>query len=300
MDLIEPLRIFMRISDSGGFTAAAEQMGLPRPTVSLAIQQLETRLGTRLLNRTTRRVSMTEDGTALRERATALIADRKELERLFLPAVQAVQGRLRVDLPSRITRRQVAPALPGFFARHPGIQLELGCSDRHVDLVREGIDCALRIGTLEASSLIARPLGSFRLANCASPDYLAQHGCPRAPTELSQHWVVNYISPSTGQATPWSWLEDGVLQLRTLASRVSVNHAETYIACSCAGLGLIQVPAFDVQEHLAAGTLVEVLADWPAPALPVQIVYPHRKHLSPCVRAFCDWLTETLKDHLER
>ena len=110
MDLIEPLRIFMRISDSGGFTAAAEQMGLPRPTVSLAIQQLETRLGTRLLNRTTRRVSMTEDGTALRERATALIADRKELERLFLPAVQAVQGRLRVDLPSRITRRQVAPA----------------------------------------------------------------------------------------------------------------------------------------------------------------------------------------------
>ncbi len=299
MELISQLRIFLRVSDSGSFTAAAEQMGLPRPTVSLALQQLETRLGTRLLNRTTRRVSLTQDGSALRDRAAALIADSEELEQLFLPAAQALQGRLRVDLPSRIARRQVAPALPDFLARHPGIALELGGSDRHADLVREGIDCALRIGVLEASSLIVRPLGHFRLASCASPHYLAEHGRPQHPMELTRHQAVHYIAPNSGHVIPWSWLDQGRLQTQTLTARIAVSSAETYIACGLAGLGLIQVPAFDVQEHLHSGALVEVLPEWPAPALPVQIVYPHRQYLAPRVRAFADWIAVLLRDHLE-
>ena len=294
MDFIDQLRVFLRVADSGGFTAAADQLDMPRPTVSLAVQQLEQRLGARLLHRTTRRVGLTVDGQALHERARVLVADAEELALQFSQPGKAAAGRLRVDLPSRIARRLVAPALPGFFERHPGIELELGSSDRAVDLVQEGIDCALRVGELPASSLVARPLGQLALIHCASPAYLARHGTPGAPADLARHCAVNYASPTSGQVAPWEWMDAG--QPRTLPMRgaVTVNNAETYIACCLAGLGLIQIPAFDVREHLAAGELVAVLAGWPPPAMPVQLVYPHRRHLSRRVQAFGDWLVGVL------
>ncbi len=294
MDRIDQYRIFLRVAQSGGFSAAANQLGLPRPTVSLAIQKLEARLGTRLLNRTTRRVSLTQDGEALLERAIALVADSEELEQQFRPQAQAVRGRLRADLPSRVARRLVAPALPAFFARHPGIELDLGSSDRAIDLVHEGIDCALRVGDLQASSLVARPLGSFRLIHCASPAYLARHGVPRSPADLPRHLAVNYASPSTGRIAAWEWVEDGQVRSLPMRAQVSANNAETYIACCLAGLGLIQIPAFDVREHLDAGELVAVLGDWPVPPMPVQIVYPHRRHLSRRVQAFSAWMADVL------
>lgn len=300
MDRIDQLRIFIRVAQSGGFSVAANQLGLPRPTVSLAVQQLESRLGTRLFSRTTRRVSLTLDGETLLERAMVLVADSEELEQQFRPSGQALQGRLRVDLPSRIARRQVAPALPEFFARYPGIEVDLGSSDRAIDLVLEGIDCALRVGELEASSLVARPLGTLRLINCASPAYLARQGALVTPADLSGHMAVNYASPSSGRAAPWEWLEDGRLQSLAMPARVSANNAETYIACCLAGLGLIQIPAFDVKEHLESGELVEVLMDWPAPSMPVQIVYPHRRHLSRRVQVFSEWLAEVMHACLEQ
>ncbi len=292
MDRIDQLRIFIRVAHSGGFTLAADQLGLPRPTVSLAIQQLEARLGTRLFNRTTRRMSLTQDGDALLERAIALVADSEELQ--FRHQGRVLTGRLRVDLPSRIARRQVAPELPTFFERHPGIEVDLGSSDRAVDLVHEGIDCALRVGDMPASSLVARPLGMFRLINCASPAYLARHGVPHTPADLLQHLAVNYASPSSGRVAPWEWEEQGELRTLVMHSRVSANNSETYIACCLAGMGLIQIPAFDVREHLEAGELVEVLADWRAPPMPVQIVYPHRRHLSRRVQVFSGWLGEIM------
>lgn len=294
MDRIDQLRIFIRVADSGGFTMAADQLGLPRPTVSLAIQQLEARLGARLFNRTTRRVSLTQDGEALLEAAAALVADAEELEQRFHPRASALSGRLRVDLPSRIARRLVAPALPAFFKTHPGIELDLGSSDRAIDLVHEGIDCALRVGELPPSSLVAQPLGVFRLVNCASPAYLARHGAPRTPADLPRHLAVNYASPNYGRAAPWEWEEHGRPQAVAMRAQVSANNAETYIACCLAGLGLIQIPAFDVREELESGELVEVLSEWPAPPMPVQIVYPHRRHLSRRVRAFNGWLAGVL------
>lgn len=294
MDRIDQYRIFIRVAQSGGFSAAASQLGLPRPTVSLAIQSLEARLGTRLLNRTTRRVSLTQDGEALLERAIALVADSEELEQQFRPQAQAVRGRLRVDLPSRIARRLVAPALPAFLARHPGIELDLGSSDRTIDLVHEGIDCALRVGELPASSLVARPLGAFALIHCASPAYLARHGVPRSPADLPRHLVVNYASPASGRIAAWEWIEDGQVHSLPMRAQVSANNAETYIACCLAGTGLIQIPAFDVREHLDAGELVTVLDDWPVPSMPVHIVYPHRRHLSRRVQAFSAWLADLL------
>lgn len=298
MDRIDHLRIFMRVAETGSFTQAADQLALPRATVSTAVQQLETRLGTRLLHRTTRRVRLTPDGEALLERARALVADMDDIEQQFRPAGGAIGGRLKVDVPSRIARRLIAPALPGFFARHPAIELELGSSDRAIDLVQEGVDCALRVGPLASSSLVARPLGHFSLVNCASPAYLARHGTPRSPAELAGHRAVHYASPSSGRTSAWEWLREGEAVLLSMRGQVTANNAETYIACALAGLGLIQIPAFDVREHLAAGELVEVLPDAQPAAMPVHLVYPHRRHLSRRTQAFAGWIEALLAPSL--
>ncbi len=295
MDRIEQLRIFIRVAQSGSFTQAADQLGLPRPSVSLALRQLEARLGTRLLHRTTRRVSLTPDGASLLERAPSLVADVEELEQQFRPDTTQMRGRLRVDMPSRIARRLVAPALPQFLALHPEIEIDLGSSDRMIDLVQEGVDCALRVGTPQASSLVARPVGQLALVNCASPAYIARHGQPRSPADLPSHQAVNYMAPGSGRVAPWEWLDDGEVQHCTMPSRVTVNNAETYIACCLAGLDLIQVPAFDVREHLVAGELVEVLQNWRGPAMPMHLVYPHQRHLSRRVQAFGNWLVPLLQ-----
>ncbi|SEF31819.1 LysR family transcriptional regulator [Variovorax sp. NFACC27] len=300
MDRIDLLQVFVCVAETGSFTRAADRLGLPRASVSTAVQQLETRLGSRLLHRTTRRVGLTPDGEVMLERARALVADMEDVEQQFLPAHGQVSGRLKVDVPSRIARRLIAPALPEFFGRHPAIELELGSSDRAVDLVLEGVDCALRVGPMASSSLVARPLGHFTLINCASPAYLVRHGTPRTPADLPQHIAVNYASPTSGRAAPWEWLRDGEIATLRMRSQVAANNAETYIACALAGLGLIQIPAYDVREHLAAGELVEVLPDARAKPLPVQLVYPHRRNLSRRMQAFAGWLETVLADSLDR
>lgn len=300
MDRIDLLQVFLRVAETGSFTRAADRLGLPRATISTAVQQLETRLGSRLLHRTTRRVSLTPDGEVMLERARALVADMEDIEQQFLPAHGHVSGRLKVDVPSRIARRLIAPALPGFFERFPGIELELGSSDRAVDLVLEGVDCALRVGPLASSSLVARPLGHFTLINCASPAYLARHGTPRTPMDLPQHLAVNYASPTSGRAAPWEWQRDGETHTLRMRSQVAANNAETYIACALAGLGLIQIPLYDVREHLAAGELVEVLPDARAEPLPVHLVYPHRRNLSRRMQTFAGWLEALLAESLDK
>ncbi len=298
MDRIDHIRIFLRVADTGSFTLAAEQLGAPRASISLAVQQLEKRLGTRLLHRTTRRVSLTPDGELLLERARSLVADMEELEQQFQPTDRTAQGRLRVDVPSRIARRLIAPALPDFFTRFPAIELELGSSDRMVDLVQDGVDCALRVGGLANTSLVARPLGSFAMVNCASPAYLAQHGMPQSPDELPAHWTVHY-GTGGGRPTVWEWQDGGGTRHCSMHSRVAVNNVETYIASALSGLGLIQVPRYDVQHHLAAGELVEVLPQARAAAMPVHLVYPHRRHLSPRVQGFSRWIANLLAPSLE-
>lgn len=299
MDRIDLLQVFLRVADTGSFTRAADGLGLPRASITTAIQQLEARLGSRLLHRTTRRVGLTPDGEVLLDRARALVADMDDLEQQFLPTHGSVKGRLKIDVPSRIARRLIAPALPGFFQRHPAIELELGSSDRAIDLVHEGVDCALRVGPLTSSSLVARPLGHFTLINCASPAYLAQHGTPRSPAELPQHLAVHYASPASGRVMPWEWQRDGETSRLRMRGQVAANNAETYIACALAGLGLIQIPLFDVREHLAAGELVEVLADARAEPLPVHLVYPHRRNLSRRMQVFAAWLDGVLADALD-
>nr|WP_249123128.1 MULTISPECIES: LysR family transcriptional regulator [unclassified Bradyrhizobium] len=288
-------RIFTRVVECASFTRAADQLGMPRSSVSAAVVDLERRLGTRLLHRTTRKVGVTEDGAAFYQRCLRLIADVEETERLFEPSAQP-SGKLRIDVPGRIGRLIIAPALPVFLARYPAIDIHLGATDRMVDLVEENVDCVLRVGPLTASGLIARSIGELTLINVASPDYLARRGVPRVPADLEGHAVVHYASPSSGRIETWDYVDDGEVQSLAMSGRVTVNNAEAYIACCLAGLGLIQIPAYDVRHHLEAGELVEVMPGHRAPPLPMTLLYPHRQHLSRRLQVFADWLATLLKD----
>lgn len=294
MDRIDLFRVFVRVVDCASFTRAADTLHLPRSTVSAAVQELEGRVGARLLARTTRKVAPTVEGGAFYERCLRLIADVEEVEGLFRQTDAQLAGRLRVDMPGRIGRLIVMPALPGFLDRYPGLSVEIGATDRAVDLVEEGIDCTIRVGPLSDSSLIAHPIGELVLVNVASPAYLARHGTPRTPADLAGQRAVGYASPSTGRVDPWEWIEDGAPRLLDLPAAVTVNSAEAYIAAAVAGLGLIQIPAYDVRRHIAAGELVEVMPDHRAGPLSMTLLYPSRRHLSRRLKAFAGWLVPLL------
>lgn len=299
MDKLDRYRVFVRVAEMGSFTRAANALDLPRASVSSALQRLEADIGARLLHRTTRRVRLTADGTQLLERVRPLLAEAEDIDQLFQARQRQVSGRLHVDVPSRIARRLIAPALPSLLRRYPRLQLKLGSTDRMIDLVREGVDCAIRVGHLHDSSLVVRPLGHLALINCASPAYLRENGLPERIEDLSEgHWSVGYASPSSGRELPWECDADGERTLR-LPSRVVVNNAESYIACCRAGLGLIQVPRYDVQHLLDSGELVEVLPQHRAGAMAVSALYPHRRQLSRRLSAFIEWFETLIRPHLE-
>jgi DNA-binding transcriptional LysR family regulator len=302
LDRIDLFRVFTRVVECSSFTRAADTLGLPRSSVSAAVIELEGRVGARLLHRSTRRVSPTQDGTAFYERCLRVIADVEETEGLFRQSGAKPSGKLRTDVPGRIGRLIIAPALPSFLDQFPDIELELGVTDRAVNLVEDSVDCVLRVGPLSDSGLIARPIGKLPLINVASPAYLARHGTPQTPEDLNVngHWAVNYASPSTGRIEPWEWVEDGALRSLPMSGRVTVNSAEAYIACCVAGLGLIQNPAYDLQQHLEAGDLVEVMPDFRAEPLQMTLLYPHRRHLSRRVQVFADWLQALLEETIIR
>lgn len=301
MDRIERYRVFVQVAEMGSFIKAAHALEVPRASVSAAIQQLEAQVGTRLLHRTTRQVRLTADGTQLLERVRPLLADVEEIDLLFHASQRQVSGQLRIDVPSRIARRLIAPSLPALLRRHPRLHLILGSSDRAVDLVQEGVDCAVRVGALQDSSLVVRPLGMIALINCASPDYLQERGVPERPEDLGVgHWMVGYASPTTGRELPWEYLsDDGVAHVVNVPSQVVTNNAEGYIACCRAGLGLIQIPRFDVQHLLDVGELVEVMPVYRAASMPVSLLYPHRRQRSRRLAVFLDWFEELMRGHLE-
>jgi LysR family transcriptional regulator, regulator for bpeEF and oprC len=295
LDRIDLFRIFTRVVECTSFTRAADMLGMPRSSVSSAVAELEDRVGARLLHRTTRKVAPTRDGAAFYERCLRVIADVEEAEGLFRQSGAKPSGTLRIDVPGRIGRLILAPALPDFLDAYPDIDVSLGVTDRAVNLIEDSVDCVLRVGPLSDSGLIARPIGKLPLINVASPGYLARHGVPETPGDLANHRAVNYASPSTGRVEPWEWLGDGEFHALPMRGRVTVNSAEAYIACCLAGLGLIQIPAYDVRHHLERGELVEVMPAYRAEPLPMTLLYPHRQHLARRVQVFADWLEELLK-----
>lgn len=300
MDRFDQYRVFVHVAEMGSFIKAAHALDLPRASVSAAVQQLETQIGARLLHRTTRRVRLTADGEQLLERVRPLLAEAESIDQLFQLSERQVSGRLSIDVPSRIARRLIAPALPGLLRQHPRLQLALGSTDRAIDLIQEGVDCAVRIGTLDNSSLVVRRLGHIALINCASPAYLREHDEPGHPDDLSNgHWAVGYASPVTGREVPWEYLmPDGKAYMIAIPSRVIANNAESYIACCLAGLGLIQIPRFDVQHLLDSGELVEVMPGYRAAAMSVSLLYPHRRQRSRRLAVFLEWFESLMEPYL--
>lgn len=290
MDRFESLRLFTRIVELGSFTRAAGALDMPRATATYVIKELEDRLGVRLLERTTRQVRPTLDGQAFYQRCSAILADLEDAEAALGPVAANPQGVLRLDLHGVHANQIILPRIAGFRARYPRIELHISTGDRLVDLVREGVDCVVRAGVPRDSSLVVRRIAALPEAVCASPDYLARFGTPRHPDELVRHEAVGFFARDHDITYPFRFLVDGALKEYKPPSRIAVSDAEAYTTCALQGCGLIQVPRFRVEAHLQEGRLVEVLADWPAPRLPVSVLYPQQRHLAPRVRAFVDWV----------
>ncbi len=288
------MRVFARVAELMSFTQASESLGMPKASVSLAVRSLEERLGVQLLHRTTRRVRITPDGAAYYERVKDLLFDFDELERTFAAPDQPLAGRIRVDMPSRMARFRVIPRLPEFLARHPEITVELGATDRIVDLVREGYDCVVRVGELPDSGLVAKRIGVMPLVNVASPAYLERFGRPRRVQDLKKHQMVHYVG-TLGQAPEgFAYERDGEYVEVDVPGRMQVNNAEAFVAACLAGLGIIQTPKMSIEPHLEDGSLVEVLPRLTAEPMPISIVFPQRRNLSRRVRAFMEWVTDVI------
>jgi DNA-binding transcriptional LysR family regulator len=298
MDL-EQLRVFARVAELASFTEAAAQLGLAKGRASTAVQQLEARLGTRLLQRTTRRVRLTPDGEQFLERCKELLADAEQLQAMFQPATSGLRGKLRIDLPNIIARDLVLPRLPEFLAAHPLLEVGISTTDRRVDLVQEGFDCVLRVGTLADADLVARPLGSMAMRNVASPAYLRQHGTPRTLADLAQHRIVHYAARLGTQGAGWEYVDAGEVKVHPVRSTVVVNGTDAYQAACLAGLGLIQAPVHGTQRLVDAGLLVDVMPGFRAAPMPVSLLYPHRRQLAPRVHAMLNWLAELVGAYLE-
>ncbi|MCX2887061.1 LysR family transcriptional regulator [Pseudomonas sp. DCB_BI] len=299
MNKLELLRTFVRVSEVSSFTLAAESLGLPRSTVSEQVRALERLLGTRLFNRTTRRVQATQDGALLYERSKDLLSGMDEIESLFSADDAELAGRLRIDLPTMMARRVIIPMLPQFLQRFPRLEVELSCTDRQVDLLREGFDCVMRIGALYDLDVVARPVGQLSMLNCASPGYLARYGIPHALQDLAGHQLVHYVRTLGARSAGFEYLLGGEVRYQAMAGVVTVNNAEAYSAACLAGLGLIQAPAVGVAGHLQRGELVSVLEDWQAPAMPVSLLYARQRHVPRRVQAFMQWLAEVLRSQVD-
>lgn len=296
------LQAFVRVAELASFTSAAEQLGVPKAKVSLAVQRLEAQLGTRLLYRTTRRVELTQDGAACYERAKDLLADLDDLQAMFQPTASGLRGRLRVDMPLGVARYVVLPRLGEFLRDHPRLEVELSSTDRRVDLVREGFDCVLRVGPLAESSLIARPLGAYRLLNAASPAYVAEHGLPQTLEQLAQHRLIHYAAVLGSQPEGFEYVRHGPdgeqVETVAMAGALTVNNSEAYLTACLAGLGIIQAPRVTLQPLLNDGSLVEILPQFQAVPMPVTLLYPHRRQLPRRVQAFLHWLAEQMRPWL--
>lgn len=284
------MQLFVRVVERGSFLAAAADMELARSTATQAIKALEADVGARLLERTTRHVAVTLDGSAFYQRCLTILADVDEAEAIFRDAKP--QGILRVDGHPMLTRTFLLPHLRSFLDRHPLLEVQFGQGDRFVDLVREGVDCVIRAGEVSDSSLIMRRLGSIREMTCASPDYVKEYGMPKTPDDLEGHQVVGFISSRTGQIMPLEFMVGEAVRYVTLPARVTANNSDTVMDLACRGFGLIQAPRYHLQRHVDDGKLVEVLPDFPPPPTPLAALYPQNRQLSPRVRVFIDWVAK--------
>jgi DNA-binding transcriptional LysR family regulator len=293
MDQLTALRAFARVVESGNFSRASDSLGIPKSTVTKLIQNLESHVRTKLLARTTRRVTVTPDGAAYYEKVMRILNDLEDLDGAMSSSQALPTGRLRIDISASLALLVLIPALPTFHARYPDIQIDLGVTDRPVDLVSENIDCVIRAGQISDQSLIARRIAQFGFITAASPDYLARHGEPMHPSDLeSGHLVVKYFSSGSARTYPLEF-HRGNEKLEIDGRHLfASNEGNAYVQAGLQGYGVIQAPTFMVQEHIDTGRLKPVLAEWTQDPMPLHIVYPPNRHLSNKLRVFVDWAAE--------
>lgn len=296
MDRFEAMRAFARVVETGSFTKAAHTLQLGRTRVTELVQQLEAHLRVRLLNRTTRRVNLTAEGEAYYPRVMRLLADLEETEGSLSTATSVPRGRLRIDVPSPFARLLLVPALPEFHARYPDIELQIGVSDREVDLIGDNVDCVIRGGTPDVLSLVARPIGELHFGVHAAPAYLQRHGTPTHPQELegTHHLTVGFLRPRTGRTRRFA-LQRGEEKLEVQGRHaIAIDDGDAYLAAGLAGLGIICVPDYMAAPHAARGELVRLFADWQLQAMPMHVMFPPSRHVSQRLRVFMDWVVSLM------
>ena len=299
MDRFDALQAFVRVVEAGSFTKAAQTLHMSKTTVTQLVQQLEARLRVKLLNRTTRQVKVTADGIAYYERVVSLLADLEDADACLSNALEAPKGHLRVDVPSPLARLILIPALPAFHARYPEIQLDMGVSDRMVDLIGDNVDCVLRGGELTDSSLIARRVGELRFGVYAAPSYLERSGTPSHPRELEEtrHRVVGFLRARSGKVAPLALSRDGESVKAQGRYVVAVDDGNAYLAAGLAGMGILSLPHYMAEAHVARGELVALFDGWSVDSMPVYVVYPPNRHLSAKLRVFIDWVADLMAQH---
>lgn len=299
MDRIDAMLAFARVVETGSFTKAAETLQMSKTTVTQLVQQLEARLRVKLLNRTTRKVNVTADGDAYYERVVRLLADLDDAETSLSSAAASPRGRLRVDVPSPLATLILIPALPAFHAQYPDLQLDLGVSDRRVDLIDDNVDCVVRGGELTEQSLIARHVGDLPLGVYAAPAYLERAGVPEHPRALedTHHRIVAYGWARTGKGVPYAMHRDGE-RVSVLGRYVlAVDDGHAYLAAGVAGLGVLWLPEYMARQPVARNDLVRLFPDWQLDAMPLYVAFPPNRHVSRKLRVFIDWIVELLALH---
>lgn len=293
------MQAFLRVVETGSFTKAAEALQLSKTTVTHLVQQLETRLRVKLLHRTTRMVKVTPDGAAYYQHALRVLADMDDAEASLSGNAATPRGRVRVDVPSPVARLILVPALPGFYAHYPDIQVHMGVSDRRVDLVGEGVDCVLRGGVLTDSSLVGRRVAELPMVACAAPAYLQRAGKPEHPLALASapHCIVGFLSARTGRILPMAMTRGEERIDGPMRHALAVDDGNAYLVAGLAGLGVLCLPRYMADPHLASGELVPLFEDWRLEPLPMVVAFPSSRHLSARVRVFVEWVAELMAHH---
>lgn len=293
MDQLLAIKAFARVVEAGAFTKAADSLNMPNSSLTKLIQGLEAHLRVKLLQRTTRRVSVTPEGAVYYEKAMRLVKELDDVDTSFSAGQGRPRGHLRVDCGSSVANLIIIPAMPEFFARYPDIQIDMGVSDRHVDLVGDNVDCVIRGGVLTDMSLIARQTGSASWVTCATPAYLKEYGIPTHPNELERnHRVVSYLSARTNRPVPMHF-SNGAEKVELVGSRLfGVNESNAHLASGLAGLGVLQTFAYTARPHIESGSLVPILENWQPDPYPFYVVYPPNRHLSNRLRVFIDWIAD--------
>lgn len=291
--------MFIRVAQLGSFTKAGASLGLSKTHVSNVVQQLEQHLGCRLLHRTTRSVSLTQDGQLCYDRSLLLLDEYQELESLFQQQSSQISGVLRLDMSTGMARNVLMPNLADFMQQYPNIKLELSSTDRKVDLVAEGFDCVIRVGSVDDEGLVARKIAQLPMRNLASQAYIARFGMPQTLADLAQHQLVHYVNVLGQQNSYFEYTEQGLEKTLTMPGVVTVNNADAYSAACLAGLGIIQAPVIGAAGYLQSGALLDILPEYRCAPMPVWLLYSHRRHVSRRLQVFMQWFEQQLQRYLQ-